>query len=96
MLSLEALILFDMLAAHHNTLARVVALAPDYDSEGAVAARFGHLVAYRDLVKALHEFAPGARLRLRDGRGVAADSEGGLHWRRGPRRVLGPNPFSRS
>lgn len=94
MLSLEALILFDLLAAHQSTRTEVAALAPDHDSAGAVAARFSHLVAARDLYKALHAFAPGSRLRFRDGRGVAADAEGGLHWRLGPRRPLGQRPFS--
>ncbi|WP_406699211.1 hypothetical protein V5E97_10075 [Singulisphaera sp. Ch08] len=86
MLSLETLILLDMIAAHQNTLSQVRALVPDRDSAIAVAARHGHLVAHRDLVNALHEFAPGRRLVFRDGRGVAADSEGGLHWMLGARR----------
>ena len=96
MLSLEALILFDMLAAHQSTLRHVRALAPDRDSASAIAARYGHLVAHRDLFQALHEFAPGQRLAFSDGRGVAADSEGGLHWRMGIRQRFNGEAFSSS
>lgn len=96
MLSLEALILCDMLAAYQSTLVHVRALAPDRDSARALAARHGHLVAHRDLFRALHEFAPGKRLALSDGRRVAADSEGGLHWRLGSRRPFTWEAFSSS
>ncbi|SIN70465.1 hypothetical protein SAMN05444166_0266 [Singulisphaera sp. GP187] len=94
--SLEAMILRAMFAAHHNTLEQVRALAPDRDSASAVAARHGHLVAQRDLFRALHEFTPGHRLTFRDGRGVAADSEGGIHWRMGTRRLVTGRLFSAS
>lgn len=96
MLSLEALILFDMLAAHQNTLSNVRALVPDRDSASAIAARYGYLVAQRDLFKALHTFAPGQRLVFGEGRGVAADSEGGLHWKAGNRPLFREDEFSRS
>lgn len=96
MLSLEALILFDMLAAHQSTLRQVGAMAPDRDSASAIAAQYGHLVAHRDLFQALHAFAPSQRLAFRDGRGVAADSEGGLHWRMGNSRRFDGEAFSSS
>lgn len=94
--SLETLILRDLIAAHQRTLMHVQALAPDRDSASAIAACHGHLVAQRDLYKVLHELVPGQRLRFAQGRGVAADSEGGVHWILGHRHPWDAAAFSSS
>jgi|GEM_PF-3725652 len=84
--SLETLILSDLVRAFLQTQAQVewfgirVCDGEPSTLEWLECAREVHRVAERDLYKGLHELAAGRAVRLRDGRAVWADDEGGLHW----------------
>lgn len=83
-----------LLATHQDTLARVVEFASDRKSPEAKAARLNHITACRSLYAELHQGTHACRIRPRPKTVVAADTEGGLHWRMGLRREVGAEQWS--